>query len=389
VTRFDCDQARRCLDELLDGTLTGDDREALQVHLDVCPACRDLHEGWSVIGSVMKDTALPPLDAEVEARILAGGAAAATATRAMRRDWRPLGWAMAIAAAILATAWLVPRLLVPPEIPVSDAGPAQATPPRIEPIQAQPTIQGPVLAPVVEPVAEVLTDPDPADPIDVASAVRADALEADGAAEDALDDEALQAVTPVIAALDAGRLDEARELALVVAVEQPDSPRTIDVFARLAQEHRRARRYADACEIYGQLIDTWPHSAAATNSLVALGQVRQGAMGQPAESLVHFDDYLAASPSGVLAEEARVGRVRALAELDRHDELLASATEYLALHPRGTAAPEVYALRGDALRRAGMLGVAAEDYRAVLDRWPESPFAAQARTGLEACGGTP
>jgi hypothetical protein len=388
MTAFDCDRARHCIDEQLDGTLTGDDREALDVHLDVCPACRDLHDGWAGIESVMRGAPLPPLDAATEQRILAGGDAAATRGRPRRRR-RPLWWAGAIAGVIVLTAWGAPRLLAPPAAPAApDEAEAPTTPPP-EPFVEQVPPAGPPPLGIDShetthdaPPELALVEPAPR----VATHAGSDPLVAPGTALDAAHDQAPPTLSPVLAALEAGRLDEARELALVEVERRPDSPRTIDMFAHLAQEHRRARRYDDACAIYGQLIDTWPDSAAATNSHVALGQVRQGALGQPAASLMHFDDYLAAAPSGVLAEEARVGRVRALAELDRREELVASATEYLALHPRGAAAPEVLALRGDALRRAGLLGVAAEDYRRVLERWPGSPFAAQARTGLDACG---
>ena len=159
----------------------------------------------------------------------------------------------------------------------------------------------------------------------------------------------------------------------------------IESLTRQAQTHQIAREFNDACRIYEQLTVAYPDSAAARDSHVALGQMKLAALKQPAEALVHFDAYLARSPSSFLAEEARVGRVRSLDRLDRNAEVVNAATEFMDTHPGGSAYPEVLRLRGDAHLHNGELLLAATDYNEVIERWPGTAQAQWASNGLVAC----
>lgn len=165
------------------------------------------------------------------------------------------------------------------------------------------------------------------------------------------------------------------------------APPSIESLTRLAQEHRVARQYDDACAAYQQLIQTHPDSAAAHNGQVALGQMKLDAMDRPQDSLGHFDAYLSESPAGTLAAEARVGRVRALARLGRHDDLIRAAGEFVQAHPDGSACPEVIRLRADARRAQADCGRARVDYEELIERWPDSPQADHAKAGIAACDG--
>jgi len=118
---------------------------------------------------------------------------------------------------------------------------------------------------------------------------------------------------------------------------------------------------------------------------VTLGQLKLESLDQPAESLGHFDAYLSRHPAGMLSEEARLGRVRAVSRLEEHGALIEAATEYLQLFPGGRGGSEVLRLRADTHRSSGDLERAVEDYQELIDRWPGSPHAAEARTALEAC----
>jgi TolA-binding protein len=161
---------------------------------------------------------------------------------------------------------------------------------------------------------------------------------------------------------------------------------TIDALLKRARTHRQDRDFGLASQAYEQLIRAFPRSAAARNTLVALAQMELGSMQRPAAALTHFESYLSQAPSGTLAEEARVGRARALHRLGRAKALLRAADDYLSHHPAGRAAAEMLRRRGDAARQQGRCTAAASDYREVRRRWPGSPETGHAAKGLDACG---
>lgn len=155
----------------------------------------------------------------------------------------------------------------------------------------------------------------------------------------------------------------------------------------LAHAHQRAGEYQSACSVYQRIIDTHPDSAAARNGLVTLGQIELSALGQPVQALQRFDRYLTQAPTGVLAEEARIGRVRALTQLGQAPEVILETTEFIHHHSDSSARAEMLRLRGDAHRANGDLERAALDYEELLARWPSSPQADFAQAGLAACTG--
>jgi TolA-binding protein len=82
---------------------------------------------------------------------------------------------------------------------------------------------------------------------------------------------------------------------------------------RDANEARRAQRYAEAERRYRELQAAFPASAEASLSHLSLGDLRLQ-HGAPEEALTQFDAYLTGSDAA-LAEEAMVGKARALARL--------------------------------------------------------------------------
>lgn len=164
---------------------------------------------------------------------------------------------------------------------------------------------------------------------------------------------------------------------------------SVEGLLRQARAYRRARDFDRAAATYQRLINTYPGSATATNCLVALGQMELGSMGRAGAALSHFEAYLAEAPTGVLAEEARAGRVRAQTRLARSRGVIRAATDYLQQHPDGRAVPEMLRRRGDAHRRLGACSAAAGDYRRVGERWPGSTEAELSSKGLDACAAGP
>jgi len=182
--------------------------------------------------------------------------------------------------------------------------------------------------------------------------------------------------------------DEPALLEEAVAVaDMRDTDDNLALLTSLAHAHQRAGEYRSACSVYQRIIDTYPDSSAARNGLVTLGQIELSALDQPVQALQRFDRYLTQAPSGVLAEEARIGRVRALTQLGQAPEVILETTEFIHHHAESSARAEMLRLRGDAHRASGDFERAALDYEELLARWPSSPQADFAQAGLAACTG--
>jgi len=85
-----------------------------------------------------------------------------------------------------------------------------------------------------------------------------------------------------------------------------------------ANHSRRDGAYGKAIVLYRQLRNQFPGSREEITSRVIVGQLAL-AENHWNRALTEFDSYLAANPSGTLAEEALVGRASALMRLARGD----------------------------------------------------------------------
>ena len=167
-----------------------------------------------------------------------------------------------------------------------------------------------------------------------------------------------------------------------------EGPHPLDVLLALGHAHQRSGRYDLACESYEQAMAQFPDSDHAKTIRITVAQLQLAELGLPEQALTHFDRYLEIDANGPLAEEARVGRVRAMVRLGRFADVIAAAGEFEQAHPQSRNCSEVLRLRGDAFRELGQLDRAAETYEELLRRWPSSHQAEFARAGLVVCGGT-
>ena len=114
----------------------------------------------------------------------------------------------------------------------------------------------------------------------------------------------------------------------------PAATTAANLFAA-ANRARRERRFADAAQLYQTLHRSFAASEEATQSLLSLADMLL-AQGQADAALARFDAYLA-SAAPVLAEEALVGRARALARIEgRSADERAAWRELLDRYPRST-----------------------------------------------------
>jgi TolA-binding protein len=111
-----------------------------------------------------------------------------------------------------------------------------------------------------------------------------------------------------------------------VALETAD-----DVFAD-ANRARRAGDYDVALRRYAQLHRQFPGTRQEMTARVIVGDLSLTS-GATRDALTSFDSYLAASPEGTLAEEARVGRALALQKLGRRGEERDAWKQLLRRHP--------------------------------------------------------
>lgn len=163
----------------------------------------------------------------------------------------------------------------------------------------------------------------------------------------------------------------------------------LDVWVRQAQSCQRSGDFEGAREAYLHVISNGADRSQALTSQVALGQLDLDRLERADEALSLFDRYLELAPDGVLAEDARIGRVRSLAATSRPLAVIEAADEFVRNHPHGSLCAEVLRLRGDALSETGAESEALRDYREVIDRWPDTPQADLARQRLATSGEDP
>lgn len=392
MSDFTCDRARECLDELLDGEIGPRDLAALKVHLDVCESCRDYRQLFAGVDELMQHAPLPPMDGVTRGRALAGRPARACEGE-RGSDRRLLRVASLVFLALFVPAASTAAIVglvrhhgdTPTKEEASPAGPLEGSQVPAGPERPGTEVSAPESEDVAPDERPGAVESIPAVEVPIPS----EAAEATAGLVEGPQPVEVAAPTPAETAVFEGRLDDARQLALASVVDRPDDPATIDSLTLLAQAYRGAHRYEDACGIYSQLIELYPRSEAARTSRVALGQVELGALERPLLALEHFDAYLVQEPAGALAEDARVGRVRALQRLGDAPGLVEAATDYLDTHPAGSAAPEVLGVRGQAHQSMGAQEAACADFESLLARWPESPYASLAREGTEACEEAP
>jgi hypothetical protein len=120
------------------------------------------------------------------------------------------------------------------------------------------------------------------------------------------------------------------------AAEEPASPAAQSAAGEMLERARQLRaqgQYRAAAEAYRKLQTEHPKSAEARAGLVSLGDLSLSKLGDPAGALRAFDAYLD-SGGGVLAEEARIGRIRSLRTLGRKGDERTAIETFLQSHPR-------------------------------------------------------
>jgi len=150
---------------------------------------------------------------------------------------------------------------------------------------------------------------------------------------------------------------------------------------------RKRGDYEGAAATYRELIETCPRCVESQNALVSLGQLELANLGDPVAALERFRTYLERSPGGILAEEARLGKVRAFAAAGRPLNVIEASSDYLERHPGGYAGAEVILRRGDARRGTGDCAGALADYSQLKVWWPTAPEISRAERGIELCAG--
>jgi TolA-binding protein len=100
-----------------------------------------------------------------------------------------------------------------------------------------------------------------------------------------------------------------------------------------ANAARAAGDSASAAARYARLSQLYPGTRAELVSRVSRGNLWLSRIAQPTRARDAFASYLAAAPDGTLAEEARVGLARALAQLGQREDERQAWLALLHRHP--------------------------------------------------------
>lgn len=114
-------------------------------------------------------------------------------------------------------------------------------------------------------------------------------------------------------------------------------PSAAELFAQ-ANEARRTGAVGEAVRLYRALQSQHPASSEASTSRVSLGRLLLDKAGDASGARAQFRAYLAASPDGTLAEEARVGLARSAAALGDAAGERSAWEDLLAHHPESVHA---------------------------------------------------
>jgi hypothetical protein len=139
-------------------------------------------------------------------------------------------------------------------------------------------------------------------------------------------------------AIDNGRLDEAERILRHSSGEDEDCMRLL---FQLAGAYRSRRDYNRAVSVYEHLVSVYSERDAAVNTLVSIGQIKQGFLMDPAGAIYYFDKYLKKRPHGILAEAAGAGKVRALFSLRQWQDVVEASFAYLNAFPTGISREEI------------------------------------------------
>ena len=123
-----------------------------------------------------------------------------------------------------------------------------------------------------------------------------------------------------------------RDITFADPIVEPPPPLTASALFREANDLRRAGDHVGALLRYDQLARQFAGTREEITGRVIAGQLQLGA-GLALPALAGFDSYLDVSPNGTLAEEARVGRARALGALSRTDEEADAWRNLVLRHP--------------------------------------------------------
>jgi tetratricopeptide (TPR) repeat protein len=99
-----------------------------------------------------------------------------------------------------------------------------------------------------------------------------------------------------------------------------------------ALELRGRGQFRRAAEVYRQIHQASPRSAAGGTALVSLGELSLSSLNDPRAALAAFDSYL--TTGGALSQEAAFGRIRALRALGRTAEERTAIERFVAQYPK-------------------------------------------------------
>ncbi|MCD6500110.1 MAG: PEGA domain-containing protein [Deltaproteobacteria bacterium] len=116
------------------------------------------------------------------------------------------------------------------------------------------------------------------------------------------------------------------------------SPGGANALMILARSRRMARDWRGAAATYRRLLAQYPSSRLVGTARVALGEILLDHLGSPSGALRQFDAYLRGRLGGMLGQEARYGKIRALRSLGQTGAERTAIEQFLLRYPRAVQA---------------------------------------------------
>jgi len=105
-----------------------------------------------------------------------------------------------------------------------------------------------------------------------------------------------------------------------------------------ASAKRTSRKWKAAAGAYQELLRAHPSSPQAKTARISLADIELDHLRRPEAAIKHYDAYLSGGSKGVVAQEAKYGRIRALRALGRTDRERIEIEKFLAQHPKSMQA---------------------------------------------------
>lgn len=173
-----------------------------------------------------------------------------------------------------------------------------------------------------------------------------------------------------------GDLERAKEEFARLTGKSLDREQRLIIDFYLANIHYSLREFAEARQLFQNLLRDYPTARELPDILFGLGESHYQ-LGEFESAIAYYQRLLAQFPDESAADDALYNMGWCLIELKREEEAMAAFERLLARYPRSEFAPSAQFTLGDYAYNRGAYQEAIESYTQVAEKYPEAPVAVQ------------